>query len=87
VLDSLHHVQSVKADKHIGYVILLNHIIDALFCLYWPRMLERVWYNISILVYKVLHGLTPQYLGSLNYIVADLTGCQPLCVPLVKFHH
>jgi len=42
-------------------------------------------------VYKVLHGLTPQYLGALNYVV-DLPGRRPLrsagtnrlAVPLVK---
>jgi len=52
---------------------------------------ERVQYNIAVLVYKVLHGLAPQYLGPLNY-VADLSGRRPLrsassnrlAVPLVK---
>ena len=40
-------------------------------------MLERVQYKIAILIYKVLHGLAPQYLGPLNY-VADLPGGQHL---------
>ena len=38
---------------------------------------ERVQYNIAILVYTVLHGLAPQYLGPLNY-VADSPGRRPL---------
>ena len=40
-------------------------------------MPERVQYKIAVLVYKVLHGLAPQYLGPLNY-VADLPGRRPL---------
>jgi len=38
---------------------------------------ERVRYKIAVLVYKVLHGLAPQYLGPLND-VADLAGRRPL---------
>jgi len=30
------------------------------------RVLERVQYKIAVLVYKVLHGLAPAYLGPLN---------------------
>jgi len=48
-----------------------DHITDALVCLQWLRVPERVQYKIAVLVYKVLHGLAPQYLGPLNY-VADL---------------
>jgi len=44
------------------------------------RVPERVQYKIAVLVYKVLHGLAPQYLGPLNY-VADLPG-RDLSVPL-----
>jgi len=41
------------------------------------RVTERVQYKIAVLVYKVLQGLAPQYLGPLNY-VADLPGRRPL---------
>jgi len=54
-----------------------DHITDALVCLHWLRVPERVQYKIAVLVYKVLHGLSPQYLGPLNY-VADLPGRRPL---------
>jgi len=40
-------------------------------------MPERVQYKIAVLVYKVLPGLAPRYLGPLNY-VADLPGRRPL---------
>jgi len=49
----------------------------ALVCLHWLRVPERVQYKIAVLVYKLLHGLAPQYLGPLNY-VADLPGRRPL---------
>ena len=41
------------------------------------RVPGRVQYKFAVLVYKVLHGLAPQYLGPLNY-VADLPGRRPL---------
>jgi len=66
-------------------------ITDALVCLRWLRVPERVLYKIAVLVYKVLHGLALQYLGPLNY-VADLpvrrpfrsAGTNRLAVPPVK---
>jgi len=54
-----------------------DHITDALVCLHWLRVLERVQYKIAVLVYKVRHRLAPQYLGPLNYVV-DLSGRRPL---------
>jgi len=38
-----------------------DHITDALVCLHWLRVPERVQYKIAVLVYKVLHGLAPLY--------------------------
>ena len=54
-----------------------DHITDALVCLHWLRVPERVDFKISVLPYKVLHGLAPWYLGPLNR-VADLPGRRPL---------
>jgi len=46
-------------------------------CVHWLREPDRVQYKIAVLVYKVLHGLAPQYLGPLNYVV-DLPDRRPL---------
>ena len=54
-----------------------DHITDALVCLRWLRVPERVQFKISVLTYKVLHGVAPQYLGPLNR-VADLPGRRSL---------
>ena len=54
-----------------------DHITDALVCLHWLRVPERVQFKISVLTYKVLDGLAPQYLGPLNR-VADLPGRRSL---------
>ena len=54
-----------------------DHITDALVCLHWLRVPERVQFKISVLTYKVLQGLAPQYLGPLNR-VADLPGRRSL---------
>jgi len=54
-----------------------EYITDALVCVHWLRVPERVQYKIAVLVYKVSHGLAPEYLGPLNY-VADLPGRRPL---------
>jgi len=72
-------MQSVlNAAARLAYHLLRSdHITDALVCLHWLRVPERVQYKIAVLVYQVLHGLAPQYLGPLNY-VADLLGRRPL---------
>jgi len=48
-----------------------DHISDALVSLHWLRVPERIECKIAILVYKVLNGLAPRYLGPLTG-VADL---------------
>ena len=42
-----------------------DHITDALACLHWLRVPERIDYKVAVLTYKVLHGSAPQYLGPL----------------------
>ena len=54
-----------------------DHITDALVCLYWLRVPERVQYKIAVLAYKVLHGQAPHYLGPFTR-VADLPGRRSL---------
>jgi len=54
-----------------------DHISDALVSLQWLRVPERIEYKIAVLVYKVLHGLAPRYLGLLTR-VADLPGHRAL---------
>jgi len=44
-----------------------DHISDVLVCLHWLRVPEQVQYKIAVLMYKVLHELTPQYFSQLNY--------------------
>jgi len=43
-----------------------DHITDALVNLHWHRVPERIQFKVAVLVYKVLHGLAPQYLGPLT---------------------
>jgi hypothetical protein len=40
-----------------------EHISDALTCLHWLRIPERISFKIAILVYRALHGLLPSYLS------------------------
>ena len=54
-----------------------DHITDALVCLHWLRVPERVQYKIAVLTYKVLHGQAPHYLGPFTR-VADLPGRRSL---------
>jgi len=54
-----------------------DHITDALVCLHWLRVPERVQYTIAVLTYKVLHGQAPHYLGPFTR-VADLPGRRSL---------
>jgi len=50
-----------------------DHINDALVNIHWLRIADRVQYKTVVLVYKVLHGQAPHYLGPLTR-VADLPG-------------
>jgi len=42
-----------------------DHITDALACLHWLLVPERIDYEVAVLMYKVLHGCVPRYLGPL----------------------
>jgi len=52
-----------------------DHVTDALVSLHWLRVPERVVYKITMLTFKVVHGIAPEYLGPVVR-VADLPGRQ-----------
>jgi len=54
-----------------------DHITDALVTLHLLRIQERVVYKISVLTFRVLHGIAPNYLGPVVR-VADLSGRRAL---------
>ena len=54
-----------------------GHITNALVSLHWLRVSERIRYKIAVLVYKVLHGTAPRYLGPLVRL-SDLSGRRAL---------
>ena len=45
-----------------------NRRIGQLVNLRWLRIPERIQFKLALLVYKVLHGLAPQYLGPLTRV-------------------
>jgi len=55
-----------------------DHITDALVTLHWLSISERVVYEITVLTFKVLHGIGPEYLGPVVR-VADLPGRRAIC--------
>jgi hypothetical protein len=55
-----------------------DHVTDALVSLHWLRNPERIIYKIAVLTFKVLHGITPDYLGPVVR-VADLPGRRAFC--------
>ena len=50
-----------------------DHITDALVCLHWLRIPERIEYKIALLTYKVMNRVVPRYLEPF-VCVADLPG-------------
>ena len=48
-----------------------DHVSDALIGLHWLRVPERIRSKVAVLVYKILHGCAPSYLGPSTYL-ADL---------------
>ena len=65
-------VQNVSA-RLIHQLRRFDHISNTLVSLHWQRVPGRIEYKIAVLIYKVLHGLAPRYLGPLTR-VADLPG-------------
>jgi len=61
-------LQSVfnAAARLIFHLQRSDRISDALVCLHWLRVPERVEFKIAVLTYKVLCGAAPRYLGPLN---------------------
>jgi len=72
----LQSVQNASA-RLINWLRRSDHISDALVSLHWLFVPERIEYKIAVLVYKVLNGLTPRYLGPVTR-VADLPGRRAL---------
>jgi len=54
-----------------------DHSTDALACLHWLRIPERIDFKVAVLTYKVLHRSAPRYLGPL-VPVANLPGRRTL---------
>jgi len=50
-----------------------DYVTDALATLHWLRIPECIYFKVSVLAYRVLHGLAPSYLEDLVR-VADLPG-------------
>ena len=62
-----------------------NHITDALVCLHWLRIPERIEYKIALLTYKVMNGMAPRYLGPFVR-VADLPAGRRALLSAVTNH-
>ena len=45
-----------------------DHITDALVCLHWLRIPERIEYKIALLTYRVMNGMVPRYLEPLKSV-------------------
>jgi hypothetical protein len=47
-----------------------DHVSDNLITLHWLRVPERIQYKLAILVFRVLHGIAPDYLGPFQRVAA-----------------
>ena len=54
------------------YAMWSEHITDALICLHWLRVPERIIFKVATLTYRSLHGTAPPYMTSLFTPVADM---------------
>ena len=71
-------LQSVlNAAARLIYQLSSDHITDALVCLHWLRIPERIEYKIALLTYKVMNGMAPRYVGPFVR-VTDLPGRRAL---------
>ena len=61
-LNRLQAVQNASA-RLVYNIRRSDHVTDALICLHWLRIPERIRFKIAVLVYRTLHGLSPSYLN------------------------
>jgi hypothetical protein len=47
-----------------------DHVIDALICLHWLRVAERICLKMAVMTFRCIHGLPPSYI-----IRLDVLGC------------
>jgi hypothetical protein len=50
-----------------------DHITDALICLHWLRVPERICFKMAVFTYRLLHGSAPSYLAHFRS-VSDVPG-------------
>jgi len=69
-LHLMRRLQSVLngAARLIFHVRRSDHISAALVSLHWLRVPDRIEYKIAVLMFKVLHGSAPSYLGPLTCV-------------------
>ena len=60
----LQHVQNLAA-RIILNVPTFDHVSPALQSLHWLPIKARIEYRILLMVYKIIHGLAPEYLSDL----------------------
>jgi hypothetical protein len=61
-------LQSVQnaAARLVFNLLPTDHITDALICLHWLRIAERIRFKIVVMVYCSLHGQSPAYMADLT---------------------
>lgn len=61
----LRRLQSVQnaAARTIFNLRRSDHVSDALYCLHWLRIPERIRFKMAVLTYRALHGQSPTYLS------------------------
>jgi hypothetical protein len=68
----LHRLQAVQnaAARFVFNIRRSEHITDALICLHWLRVPERIRFKMAVLVYKSLHGQLPSYFATFQPLSA-----------------
>jgi hypothetical protein len=71
------HLRRLQAVQNAAARIVFNlrrydHVTDALICLHWLRIPERIRFKMAVLVYRALHGQGPSYLQ--HFVTASSTG-------------
>ena len=70
-ISRLQSVQNAAARLVFG-LRRFDHITDALICLHWLRVRERITFKMAVLVYRALHNSAPSYLSDFRR-VADIS--------------
>lgn len=82
-------VQRLQAVQNAAARLVFNirrseHVTDALICLHWLRVTERIRFKMAVLMFRSIHGLPPSYLHGFVQSASGRSGLRSASTQLLS---